>query len=156
MLNVLNYSDTRDTVLHVFASLEDPSSSTLEVLDRILSDEDSKFDININLPNDIGMSALHTSIEAKNFKVFERLLKVKSVDVNVMNMTQEPPLWLAVEQDQGDFEMSREPKFCAALLQRGARIDINITEDKVSVSLVSLIHRDVDIGTFSVCAIPHY
>ena len=109
----------------------------LEILDKILENQ-----ICVNALNSAGDSALHISINNRNYAVLEKLLAVDSIDVNVMNASRFPPLWLALVVDDPNFGPT-PPKYCSALLDRNATIDMNITNENVSKIFHGLVTKSV-------------
>lgn len=126
----LQDSKRKQTALMYLAGANALSSEMLDVVRKILK----TFDVDVNIQDVDGNTALHTAISVTNTQVFKEILAVNSSqhkpNLNIKNKLEQTVLWLALLESEknsnnGD-DFNRADSFPNLLIAKGC--ELNVTD----------------------------
>lgn len=131
-----NREDNRRTALMYLAAARESSEEAIKLVEKILLVRE----VNVNVQDLDGNTALHASILAHNKPVFKQILfnSTCRVNLNLINKSEQTVLWLALQQSEQENDFDADDSFPSLLIQRGCEIN---TIDSNGDSLLHLCAR---------------
>uniref|UniRef100_H2YXH3 Ankyrin repeat and FYVE domain-containing protein 1 n=1 Tax=Ciona savignyi TaxID=51511 RepID=H2YXH3_CIOSA len=103
---------------------------------------------NPNLPNALGLTPLHLSIQHKNMPVFKLLLDYPETDMEIRTRDGHPSLWLALDSSNDTSVVYHDHSMAALLIKQGCNVDSPHPNTGSSLLQLCMINSNETGGLF--------